>query len=274
MPQPADFLPAMREIARDAGALLQRHAAQRVAIEYKGEVDIVTIADRESEQLIMGRIRSLWPAHDVMGEEGTRRSTGSDFIWYVDPLDGTTNFAHGFPVYCVSIGLEYKSELFAAVVYDPTRNELFSAGKGIGAEMNGKPLHVSATKKLSESLLATGFPAHKRHKNPNIHFYHQITLRSHGVRRAGSAALDLANTAAGRFDGFWEFNLKPWDVAAGALLVTEAGGKMSDMRGGPFDHRTPRETLATNGIVQTELITEFEKIFAGLELEPLPGVRS
>lgn len=271
MPQPAEFLRAMREIARHAGALLQRHAAQRVAIEYKGEVDIVTIADRESEQLIMGRIRSLWPTHDAVGEEGTRRSTGSDFIWYVDPLDGTTNFAHGFPVYCVSIGLEYKGELFAAVVYDPTRDELFSAGKGSGAELNGKPLHVSATKKLSESLLATGFPAHKRHKNPNIHFYHQLTLRSHGVRRAGSAALDLACVACGRYDGFWEFNLNPWDTSAGVLLVQEAGGRVTRFDGSPF-RLDSREVLASNGLIHSELITNFEEIFAGRGLEELPSV--
>ncbi|MCI0352528.1 MAG: inositol monophosphatase, partial [Acidobacteriales bacterium] len=195
----AEFLPAITEISREAGALLMQHFARRVAIEYKGEVDLVTVADRAAEALITEKLRKRWPDHDVLGEEGTRSDSGSDYKWYVDPLDGTTNFAHGFPVFCVSIGLEYKGEIVAGVLFDPTRNELFSAAKGNGADLNGKPMHVSKTARVAESLLGTGFPSFKRHKNPNIYFYHQLTLRSHGVRRAGSAALDLASVAAGRF---------------------------------------------------------------------------
>jgi len=199
-----------------------------VKIEYKGDVDLVTVADRESEALILERIRKPFPTHDVMGEEGTRIETGSEYKWYVDPLDGTTNFAHGYPVFCVSLAVERRGQRVAGVIYDPTRDEMFSAELGSGARLNGQAIHVSATANLGECLVATGFPSQKRHKNPNIYFYHQITLRTHGVRRAGSAALDLCNVASGRYDGFWEFNLNPWDTAAGVLMVEEAGGKVTD----------------------------------------------
>lgn len=263
----------MSSIAREAGALLMRHFRQRVQVEYKGDVDLVTVADRESEALITSRIRRQWPGHDILGEEGTNTSTGSEFRWYIDPLDGTTNFAHSYPVFCVSMAVEQAGELRTGVIYDPTRDELFAAERDRGATLNGAPMHVSAIQSLGESLLATGFPSHKRHKNPNIHFYHQITLRSHGVRRAGSAALDLASVASGRYDGFWEFNLNPWDVAAGALMVTEAGGRITDLRGGPFDHRKPSETLATNGHIHQQCMDEFAAIFAGRGLDPLPDPR-
>jgi len=263
----------MSSIAREAGALLMEHFRRRVRIEYKGDVDLVTVADRESEKLITTRLREEWPGHDILGEEGTNTSTGSEYRWFIDPLDGTTNFAHSYPVFCVSMGVEKGGELFAGVIYDPTRDELFAAERGKGATLNGSPIHVSAQKTLGESILATGFPSHKRHKNPNIHFYHQITLRSHGVRRAGSAALDLASVAAGRFDGFWEFNLNPWDVAAGALIVTEAGGRITDIHGGPFDHRKPSETLATNGLIHQECMDQFAAIFAGRGLDELPDPR-
>lgn len=263
----------MSEIAREAGVLLMEYFHQHVKIEYKGEADLVTIADRKSEALILQHLRAQWPSHDVVGEEGARIETGSDYRWYIDPLDGTTNFAHGFPVFCISMALDYKGERVAGIVYDPTRPELFAAERGSGAFLNGERMHVSKTAKLAESLVATGFPSHKRHKNPNIFFYHQITLKSHGVRRAGSAALDLASVAAGRFDGFWEFNLNPWDTAAGVLLVEEAGGKVSDFHGGEFQLNS-RETVATNGIVHEALLSEFEAVFAGRGLEPLPDPRA
>src|SRR3954470_12032743 len=219
-----EYLPFMERVAREAGALLKRHFLARVAIEYKGDADLVTVADRESETLIVGRIRERFPKHDILGEEGTRSETGAEFKWYIDPLDGTTNFAHGFPVFCVSMGLERKGERIAGVLYDPTRDELFAAEKGSGCYLNGERVQVSKVDNLAECLTGTGFPSHKRHKNPNINFYHVITLRTHGVRRAGSAALDLANVASERLDGFWEFNLNPWDTAAGIVLVREAGG--------------------------------------------------
>ena len=267
---PADLLPTMQSIAREAGALLMPHFRRHVKIEYKGSADLVTIADRQSEALILERIRRHFPTHDVMGEEGTRIETGSDYKWYVDPLDGTTNFAHGYPVFCVSLAVEFRGQRIAGVVYDPTRDEMFVAGKGSGAQLNGETIHVSQTPKLAESLIATGFPSHKRHKNPNIFFYHHFTLRSHGVRRAGSAALDLCNVAAGRYEGFWEFNLNPWDTAAGVLLVEEAGGRVTDFSGGPFQIAS-RETLASNGLIHDEMLAEFRAIFAGRDLEDLPS---
>ena len=262
----------MTRIAREAGALLMEHFQQNVKVEYKGEADLVTIADRKSEALIRERIRQEWPTHDVLGEEGGLQDTGSDYRWYVDPLDGTTNFAHGFPVFCVSMAVEHKGEMIAGVVFDPTRDELFAAEKGSGARLNDRPIHVSKTTNLAECLVATGFPSHKRHKNPNIFFYHHITLRTHGVRRAGSAALDLCYVASGRFDAFWEFKLNPWDTAAGVLLVEEAGGKVTDFYGGPFQLNS-KETLASNVLVHSALLHEFEQIFERTNLEPLPSVQ-
>jgi myo-inositol-1(or 4)-monophosphatase len=272
-----NFLPAMSAIVREAGALLMPYFHQHLKIEYKGEADLVTAADRASEALIRERIKQQWPTHDVLGEEQGLSDQGSDFRWYVDPLDGTTNFAHGYPVFCVSIALEQRlsekaAKRIAAVIYDPTRDELFSAETGKGAQLNGEAIHVSKVASLEECLLATGFPSQKRHKNPNIYFYHQITLHTHGVRRAGSAALDLCNVACGRFDGFWEFNLNPWDTAAGVLIVEEAGGKVTRFDGSPFELNS-RETVASNGLLHQALQAEFQEIFAGRNMEPLPDPR-
>jgi len=275
------FLPAMSSIALEAGALLLQYFHQGLKIEYKGDADLVTAADRASEVLIRERISKQFPSHDVLGEEQGLNDRGGEYRWYVDPLDGTTNFAHGYPVFGVSMALERRGgtdgtsagERIAGVVYDPTRDELFTAEKGRGAHLNGKSIHVSKATQLKECLVATGFPSHKRHKNPNIFFYHQITLRTHGVRRAGSAALDLCNVACGRFDGFWEFNLNPWDTAAGALIVEEAGGKVSRFDGSAF-LLDSRETLGSNGLVHEALIREFSEIFAGRGLDPLPDPRT
>ena len=271
------FLPAMSGVAREAGALLLEYFHQKLKIEYKGDADLVTAADRASETLIRARVSEQFPSHDVMGEEQGLNDRGSEFRWYVDPLDGTTNFAHGYPVFGVSMALEHRSanssRRVAAVVYDPTRDELFSAEQGQGAQLNGKAIHVSKIAQLKECLVATGFPSHKRHKNPNIYFYHQITLRTHGVRRAGSAALDLCNVACGRFDGFWEFNLNPWDTAAGVLIIEEAGGRVTRFDGSPFELDS-RETLASNGLVHDALVREFQDIFAGRGVEPLPDPRA
>ena len=273
---PESFVPAMSAIAREAGALLLHYFHQKLKIEYKGEADLVTAADRASEKLIRERVAQQFPTHDVLGEEQGLNDRGSEYRWYVDPLDGTTNFAHGYPVFCVSLALEHRSassaERIAAVVYDPTRDELFTAERGKGAQLNGQPIQVSKIANLKECLVATGFPSHKRHKNPNIFFYHQITLHTHGVRRAGSAALDLCCVACGRYDGFWEFNLNPWDTAAGVLIVEEAGGKVSRFDGSPFQLDS-RETLASNGLVHDALIHEFAEIFAGRGLHPLPDPR-
>jgi myo-inositol-1(or 4)-monophosphatase len=265
------FVLQISEIAREAGALLMDFFRKRVAVEYKGDVDLVTVADRASEKLITERIRQRWPQHGIMGEEGTRSDLGNDYRWYVDPLDGTTNFAHSYPVFCISLALEYKGERIVGVIFDPTRDEMFTVERGGGAFVNDRRIQVSSVSNLAECLVATGFPSHKRHKNPNIYFYHQITLKTHGVRRAGSAALDLASVAAGRFDGFWEFNLNPWDTAAGVLLVEEAGGRVTDFTGQPFQIAS-REVLASNGIVHPDLVREFQAIFKGEGLEELPNV--
>lgn len=273
------FTPQAAEIAREAGARLREFFIEGVATEYKGDVDLVTVADRTVEKLIRKRLGEVFPEHGMYGEEGTREGMDQEFRWYVDPLDGTTNFAHGFPQFCVSMGLEQREAglkpdedgtILAAVIYDPMRDELFEAELGRGATVNGKPLRVSKTPHLAEALLATGFPSRKRHQNPNIHFYHEFTLRSHGVRRAGSAALDLAYVAAGRFEAFWEFNLNPWDTAAGVLLVTEAGGRVSDFAGGPF-RLNSNEVLASNRLIHDELAGMFADLFAGRGLTPIPS---
>jgi myo-inositol-1(or 4)-monophosphatase len=275
-----DFVYAHRaaEIAREAGAHLREYFAQGVETEYKGDVDLVTVADRTVEKLIHSRLGEAFPGHGIYGEEGTRERMEGEFRWYVDPLDGTTNFAHGFPQFCVSMGLELRpaglkpeddGTLVAAVIYDPMRDELFTAERGRGATLNGKPVRVSRIGQLAEALLATGFPSHKRHANPNIHFYQEFTLRSHGVRRAGSAALDLAYVACGRCDAFWEFKLNPWDTAAGILLVEEAGGRVTDFSGGHF-RLDSREVLASNGLIHDELVGLFSDMFAGRNLSPIP----
>jgi myo-inositol-1(or 4)-monophosphatase len=276
-----EWVPAASAIAREAGAVLRRFFSEGVATEYKGDVDLVTVADRTSEKLIRERLAAAFPEHGIYGEEGTRDRLEGEFRWYVDPLDGTTNFAHGFPQFCVSLGLEQRAaglapdedgRLVAAVIYDPLRDELFAAERGRGALLNGKPMRVSRTAELAEALTATGFPSHKRHQNPNIHFYQEFTLRSHGVRRAGSAALDLAYVAAGRLDGFWEFNLNPWDTAAGILLVEEAGGQVTDFSGRHF-RLDSREILASNGLIHAELLGFFKEMFAGRNLSPIPTPR-
>jgi myo-inositol-1(or 4)-monophosphatase len=277
-PQEFTWVPKASEIAREAGALLRDYFAQGVETEYKGDVDLVTVADRSAEKLIRGRLAEVFPEHGIYGEEGTREGLDREFRWYVDPLDGTTNFAHGFPQFCVSMGLERRSSglsqsadgtLEAAVIYDPLRNELFTAEKGRGSWVNDKPIRPSRTPELAEALVATGFPSRKRHTSPNIHFYHEFTLRSHGVRRAGSAALDLAYVAAGRLDAFWEFNLNPWDTAAGILLVEEAGGRATDFSGNHFQ-LSSLEVLASNGRIHDELLGFFADMFAGRDLSPIP----
>jgi myo-inositol-1(or 4)-monophosphatase len=276
-----EWVPRATEIAREAGARLREFLAQGVETEYKGDVDLVTAADRTVEKLIRTRLGEVFPDHGIYGEEGTRERLDQQYRWYVDPLDGTTNFAHGVPHFCVSMGLEQRASdsapeqdgmIVAGVIYNPMLDELFTAERGKGARLNGRPIHVSQVPGLAESLVATGFPSRKRHDNPNIHFYQEFTLRSHGVRRAGSAALDLAYVACGRFEAFWEFHLNPWDTAAGFLLVEEAGGRMTDFSGGPFQLNS-REVLASNRFVHQELVGMFEDLFAGRELTPIPTPR-
>src|SRR5882672_8206673 len=188
------------DIARESGALLATYFERRIGFELKGEHDLVTEADRASERLVVERLRSHFPSHSIVAEEGGGNDGSSEYCWYVDPLDGTTNFAHGFPVYNVSLGLERSGEIIAGVIYDPTRDEMFQTELGSGAYLNGEPIHVTPTVRIDDSLSATGFPSRKRHQNVNIHFYYQLAMMSHGVRRAGAAALDLAYVACGRLD--------------------------------------------------------------------------
>ncbi len=271
------------QIAREAGALLRGFYEQGVETEYKGDVDLVTAADRASEELIRNRLAQAFPTHGIYGEEGTREQLDSELRWYVDPLDGTTNFAHGFPAFCVVLGLEHRppglppaadGQMLAGVIYDPLRDECFVAERGRGAWLHAssappRAIRVSSTARLEQSLTATGFPSHKRHRSPNVHLYQQVTLRSHGVRRAGSAALDLAYVACGRLDGFWEFNLNPWDTSAGFLLVEEAGGAVTHLNGDPFTLDS-REVLATNNLIAAEMQALFADMFAGRNLDPIP----
>ena len=256
-------------IAREAGALVQKYAAQHVGFELKGEHDLVTVADRASEKLIVERLRQHFPEHSILAEEGSGQSSASEFQWYVDPLDGTTNFAHSFPIYNVTLALERAGELIAGVVFDPVRGELFSAEKGSGTFLNGSRIHVSRAKCIEEAVAVTGFPSRKRHQNVNVHFFYQLSMLSHGVRRTGAAATDLAWVAAGRSDIFWEFSLNPWDMAAGVLLVREAGGTVTDMKGEPFHLRGPH-VLANNSLVHEETVRLFNDISAGKYVGSLP----
>ncbi len=267
----ASYLETAMEIAREAGGLLANYFERRVGFELKGEYDLVTEADRASENLVVERLRSHFPSHSVVAEEGTGHHSSKEYCWYVDPLDGTTNFAHGFPVYNVTLALEQAGELVAGCIFDPTRQEMFAAERGAGAYLNNRRIRVSKVSKLEETLVATGFPSRRRHANLNIHFYYQLAMFTHGVRRAGSAALDLAYVASGRLDAFWEFNLNPWDVAAGILLIREAGGKVSDMEGQAVSLRGPH-ILADNGLVHDRVLELFGEVFEGRARVPLPEI--
>ncbi len=269
----AQYLDAALEIAREAGALLNDFLARKIGFELKGDFDLVTEADRNSEKLVVGRLQERFPTHSVVAEEGGGGDgSAPEYVWYVDPLDGTTNFAHGFPVFNVTLALERNGERIAGVVYDPTRDEMFAAERGSGAWLNGQRIHVSRVERLEDTLVATGFPSRKRHLNVNVHFYYQLAMLTHGVRRAGSAAIDLAYTACGRLDAFWEFGLNPWDMAAGLLLVEEAGGCVSDMRGQPVSLRGPH-ILADNAAVHSAIVDLFAHIFRGDVSYHLPAMR-
>ena len=264
------YLETAVEIAREAGALLANYFERHVPFELKGEFDLVTEADRVSEKLVVDKLRLYFPSHGIVAEEGGGSQGSSEYRWYVDPLDGTTNFAHSFPMFNVTLGLERAGEMIAGVIYDPVRQEMFTAERGAGAYLNHRRIHVSSAGRLADSLASTGFPSRKRHHNINIHFYYQLAMASHGVRRTGSAALDLAYVACGRLDFFWEFGLKPWDQAACALLVREAGGTVSDMNGQPHSVTASDHLLADNGALHEEVLRAFAEIFAGRPPVPLP----
>lgn len=239
--------------ARKAGQLLRERIDDRHTIGYKGEINLVTEVDRLSEALIVERIRVSFPDHDILTEESPEIANGSRFRWIVDPLDGTTNYAHGYPVFCVSIALELDGTIHLGAVFDPMLDEMFIAERGAGAFLNGRRLTVSREAELSRSLLATGFPYDLRENpNNNINYFNVMIRNAQAVRRAGSAALDLAYLAAGRFDGFWELTLAPWDMAAGWLLVEEAGGRVTDLQDNPFHLHAPH-ILASNGLIHARI---------------------
>ncbi len=241
--------------AKEAGLILKKKLPRKRKIAYKGVVNLVTEMDLYAEKMITSFIKKHFPEHNILAEEKFNWQGDSPYRWIIDPLDGTTNYAHGFPIFCVSIALEKNKEVILGVIYDPMREELFIAEKGKGAKLNGQKIHVSAISKLSSSLLATGFPYDLRESSKNnFDHFRNFALRVHAVRRTGSAALDLCYVAAGRFDGFWEMKLGPWDFAAGSLIVKEAGGKVTDFTGQPLQLNSSH-VLASNGKIHQEMIS-------------------
>jgi myo-inositol-1(or 4)-monophosphatase len=238
------------ETAYAAGKLQKEKYEKRgLVVKHKGLINLVTEVDLECEKLITSAISKNYPDHEILAEEGTDVKSGSGYAWYVDPLDGTTNYAHGFPFFAPSIALSYEGETLVGAVYDPMRDEMFSGTRGGGAFLNGARVAVSAVDKMDDALLATGFPYDLRtNKHNNVENFGRVALQCQAVRRAGAAALDLCYVACGRFEGFWEMWLYPWDMAAGALFVLEAGGVVSDMRGGPLDLFGKTVCAANKGI--------------------------
>jgi len=246
------------QTAREAGRVLAERFGRKIEISNKSEIDLVTESDLASERLIIDRIKTYYPRHAILAEESgasepVDRERPSDWRWIIDPLDGTTNYAHGYPCFCVSIGLECQGRIELGVVYDPLRDEMFSAERGQGASLNGRRISVSPTPTLASALLCTGFPYDVRERSEFARHFANFIMAAQGVRRDGAAALDLAYVAAGRFDGFWEEGLKPWDVAAGALIIEEAGGRVSDYNNQPLNIFTP-PMLASNGLIHEEMM--------------------
>jgi myo-inositol-1(or 4)-monophosphatase len=264
-PETSKLLQTAWDAAQAAGDLIRKGWQQPREIAYKGAIDLVTSVDRDAERCIVEILRRNFPDHSILAEEETdNRAPQQAYRWIVDPLDGTTNFAHGYPQLCVSIALEQEKDLLLGVVYDPLRRECFSATRGKGAKLNGETIHVSATAELNQALLATGFP-YDRRDNPDLYlaYFKAFMMRSQGIRRAGSAALDLCYVASGRLDGFWEFKLHPWDTAAASLIVKEAGGQMSDFSGAGFSIHGS-ETMASNGAIHSEMLAVMRGIEEGI----------
>ncbi|HSA77324.1 MAG TPA: inositol monophosphatase family protein [Nitrospirota bacterium] len=254
-----DYLTVASNAARRAGNILRENLHGIREISYKGDINLVTEMDMRSERAVVETILASFPGHGIIAEEETCIRNESGYRWIIDPLDGTTNYAHGYPCFSVSIALEHEGEVIAGVVYDPMRDELFTARKGKGAALNGRPIRVTAVDTLIKSLLATGFPYdRKESEKNNMDYFHDLLMASQEVRRDGSAALDLCYVACGRFDGFWELKLKPWDVAAGSLIVSEAGGMVSDFSGLRFNIHDG-EVLASNGSIHRKMIEVLQK---------------
>ncbi len=248
------------EAAKHAGIFLKENIDNITTIEEKStEINLVTDIDKRSEAMIIGMIKDRFPDHEIIAEESGASTGTSDYRWIVDPLDGTTNYTHGLPLFCVSIGVEYKGEMIAGAIYDPMRDELFSAEKGSGAFLNGKPIQVSTEARLIRSLLITGFP-YNIHENPNhaLEHFNNFTYEAQAIRRLGSAAIDMAYVACGRAEGFWEVHLHPWDMAAAIVIIREAGGMVTDFSGNPMNVYTPN-IVASNGKVHAELLRILSK---------------
>ncbi len=261
------YLLAAKDAAFQAGKMLKQHSSAPPKIHYKGAVDLVTDFDNRAQDMIFKSLSNHFPEHDFLAEENLSKEKGSEFCWIIDPIDGTTNFAHNFPVFCVSIAMTLEKEIKLGVIYDPMREEMFTAVKDKGAVLNNKRIHVSSVGELDKSLLATGFPYDLRESRVNNfdHFLNFAT-RVQGIRRGGSAALDLCYVACGRFDGFWELKLQPWDVAAGRVIVLEAGGRVSDFQ----NYETglsAEESLATNGLIHEQMVNI-------LKMSPSPRAHS
>ncbi|MCQ9207155.1 MAG: inositol monophosphatase [Omnitrophica bacterium] len=249
----SQFKKVALEAALKAGKYIGTRVGKKKKVCYKGEIDVVTDADKRAESIIVGTIKKSFPRHSFLAEENTYAKKDLDFTWIIDPIDGTTNFLHGFPFFCVSIALVYRGKIILGVVYDPTREELFYAERAKGAFLNKKRIHVSAVSRLKKSLVATGFAYDiKRAVNNNVSNFINFLKASQAVRRAGSAALDLCYIACGRFDGFWEFYLNPWDTAAGLLMVEEAGGKATKIDGSAYSIYD-KEILASNSKIHREM---------------------
>lgn len=252
--------PSRSEIAvwaRQAGDILRQRYGRQHTIGQKGRIDIVTEADHLSEDYLMGQIQTAYPGHTVITEERGAIAGQEDACWYIDPLDGTINFAHGVPIFSVSIAFAAAGELVLGVVYDPMRDECFQAERGKGAWLNGEPLHVSQASVLLHSLLVTGFPYDRETMEHNLQNFVHLVRQTQGVRRLGSAALDLCYVAAGRFDGYWEMSLQPYDLAAGALIAREAGARVTDMHGGETLFRPPCSIVAANPALHEMLLQQF-----------------
>lgn len=247
------------QTARDAGRILANRMGRALQVSNKGDIDLVTEADLASEKLIIERIKSHYPRHAILAEEsgaseGIKTLTGqSDWRWIVDPLDGTTNYAHGYPCFCVSIALERAGSIEIGVIYDPTRDEVFAAERGQGATLNDRSIHVSAVDDLNAAMLCTGFPYNVRERPNFAREFTNFTMEAQAVRRDGSAALDLAYLACGRFDGFWEDGLSAWDIAAGLLVIEEARGRVTDFIGAPLNIYDPK-VLASNGLIHDQMM--------------------
>ena len=250
-----NFMSVAWEAANAAGAIIRENWQQPKTIDYKGAIDLVTSVDRECERQIVDVIRRNFPDHSILAEEETDVDGAQNhYRWIIDPLDGTTNFVHSYPQFSVSIALEQNGRVIVGLFYDPIRNECFKAALGQGATLDSSAIRTSIANELDKSLLATGFPYdHRDFADFYLSYFKAFMIRCQGIRRGGSAALDLCYVACGRLDGFWELKLRPWDIAAASLIVTEAGGKLSDFSGKPFSIRG-QETLATNGLIHDEIV--------------------